>query len=64
MTDIFCSTPGCSLPVARIQDGMLVVTSRHHGEHHVTRVPLAWFRPTRKQVMERLTAAGIPVTIG
>ena len=64
MTDILCNTPGCALPVARIVDGKLVVVSRHHGEHHVNQLPLSWFRPTRKQVEERLTAAGIPVTIG
>lgn len=63
MTDIVCDTPGCSLPAARVVNGVLVLVSRHHGEHHVTTVPLAWFHPTRKQVMDRLTAAGVPVTM-
>lgn len=31
----------CGLPFARIEDGELVVESRHHGEKHVNRVAVA-----------------------
>jgi hypothetical protein len=31
----------CGLPVAVIKGDALIITSRHHGEKHVTIVPLA-----------------------
>ena len=34
-----CAT--CELPFARVQNGVLIVESRHHGEVHVNAVPLA-----------------------
>lgn len=31
----------CGLPIAEIQNGCLVILSRHHGERHVNAIPLA-----------------------
>lgn len=30
-----CGCAGCELPFAYIQNGVLVIESRHHGEQHV-----------------------------
>lgn len=34
----------CRLPYARVQNGCLVIESRHHGEIHTNAIPLAQVR--------------------
>lgn len=34
----------CNLPYARVQNGCLVITARHHGEIHVNAIPLTQVR--------------------
>jgi len=34
-TVLTCGKEGCHFPFARIQNGVLVIESRHHGESHV-----------------------------
>lgn len=36
-----CGCAGCELPFAYIQNGVLVIESRHHGEQHVNVLALA-----------------------
>jgi len=35
---LYCTT--CGLPWARIENGVLIVESRHHGERHVNVMPI------------------------
>ena len=37
---VFCDEHGCQLPVAYLKEGMLIIHSRHHGNEHVTVLPL------------------------
>lgn len=34
MTPIPCDNDNCNLPSARVQNGVLIIESRHHGEIH------------------------------
>ena len=34
-----CAT--CELPYARLQNGVLIIESRHHGQIHVNTIPIA-----------------------
>lgn len=40
--DIRCSAQNgnCKVLLARIHDDSLEIVQRHHGQHHVTRIPL------------------------
>lgn len=56
---VTCGCPGCALPVAYVQNGALVIESRHHGARHVNVLPLT-------RVIELLqeaqpTVCGLPV---
>lgn len=31
----------CELPYARVQNGVLIIESRHHGQVHVNAIPIA-----------------------
>lgn len=39
---ITCSE--CPLPVAKVERGCLIITSRHHGKAHITTLSLDWLR--------------------
>jgi hypothetical protein len=36
-----CECSCCRLPLARIQNGVLIIESRHHGERHTNVIALA-----------------------
>lgn len=36
---IFCTEPHCRLPVGRIVNSKLQITSKHHGEKHTASIP-------------------------
>ncbi len=55
-----CTCGGCKTPVATVVDGYLELRGKHHGERHVTRIPLAELQPpshTGSEDTERRSAA-------
>jgi hypothetical protein len=45
-----CAT--CELPFARVQNGVLIVESRHHGQIHVNTIPIAALMQHHAQLTE------------
>jgi hypothetical protein len=41
---VSCTDPHCSLPVAKIINGALVIESRHYGKKHQGVISLEWLR--------------------
>lgn len=50
----------CGLAVATVQNGVLLITSRHHGEKHVTPITLADLQRLMEQDKERRDPALTP----
>jgi hypothetical protein len=49
---VSCTDPHCSLPVAKIINGALVIESRHYGKKHQGVISLEWLRDQLEQATE------------
>lgn len=37
---LICKEDGCTLPIAEIQNGVLLIKSRHHGREHINAIAI------------------------
>ena len=42
----------CETPVAEVQDDVLIIKSRHHGDRHLTVIPLRWLDKAERKASE------------